>query len=246
MKSSLSPISLRAASACLSRLNSALGFAAVRSITPFRINSSRQRVTPTIWIPAGTCHSIGGDCLEARTASLNASRASRWRSDKRRLTIRVASAAESTGTITQDEIASPSASVPISIGPRRLAITSPSAPSFIHSTLTITFSSASLLTASCASAAPVRDVRPRQMRVYKEGSRPPKSVDLSYLRFVLGRCAIAYGPDRMIETWGAEFGGEYRGRLEDKIGEGARLMATLVRVATAFRPLVGRRFPCVR
>src|SRR5215813_13000626 len=64
--------------------------------------------------------------------------------------------------------------------------------------------------------------------------------------FALGRCAIAYGPDRMIETWGAEFGGEYRGRLEDKIGEGARLMATLVRVATAFRPLVGRRFPCVR
>jgi hypothetical protein len=50
----------------------------------------------------------------------------------------------------------------------------------------------------------------------------------------------------MTEAWGAEFGGEYRGRLEDEIGEGARLTAIFVRVATAFRPFASRRLPCVR
>jgi hypothetical protein len=50
----------------------------------------------------------------------------------------------------------------------------------------------------------------------------------------------------MIETWAAEFGGEHLGRRSNEIGEGTGLTAIFVRVATAFRPLASRRFPCVR
>src|SRR4029453_13812569 len=66
----------------------------------------------------------------------------------------------SAGSITQDEIVSPSASFPTSTGFSRLAIMSPPGPSFLNSTSTMIASKALRLTDSCASTAPLRAVDP--------------------------------------------------------------------------------------